>query len=581
MLAAHAKHPNCAYLWMNWVSSPKVQAEQALSFGETPANTKACSFMEQIKKGSCTAVSRERSERVLQQHQVLEDAGGGMRKWSERLRRLQQVAAEVDGSDGIAYGQASSPAAGVKAKRTVRVRVSAALFRRPWARAALLLSVPGAWFVLIYLAALVLLFISALWSVESFSGKLIHSWTLENFETLVTVPVYRTIALRTVGIAAAVTVTDALLALPFAFFAVRIAPKRLRAALFVAVLIPLWSSYLVRVYVWRLILAKDGILNWTLENLGLGSLNIGYSNWAMWIVFSYIWLPFMILPIWSAIERVPDSYIEASADLGARGWRTFRSVLLPLILPGIAAGSIFTFALTLGRLHHAHARRRSGLRLYRERRLPECGGRQQRAICRRIRDGAARGHGHLPPDRATPGSVRSAVIGTGRWSRVAFAAWAVLIMLFLFVPIALIILYAFNPSNVQSWPLEGLSTKWFSSTWHNAEMRHALWLSIRAGVFATAIALLLGSMGAFAVHRFRFFGRETISFIFVLPLALPGIITGMALNSFISFNGVNFLACYDRHRSRHLLHRCRIQQRARAPAPHANLTDRGLDGPGR
>jgi putative spermidine/putrescine transport system permease protein len=236
----------------------------------------------------------------------------------------------------------------MKANSAARSRVSAMLFRRPRLRAALLLSAPGAWFVLIYLAALVLLFVSALWSVEPFSGKLVHSWTLQNFETLVNVPVYRTIALRTIGIAAAVTVTDIVLALPFAFFAVRIAPKRLQAALFVAVLIPLWSSYLVRVYVWRLILAKDGILNWLLENLGLGSINIGYSNWAMWIVFSYIWLPFMILPIWSAIERVPDSYIEASADLGARGFRTFRSVLFPLILPGIAAGSIFTFALTLG-----------------------------------------------------------------------------------------------------------------------------------------------------------------------------------------------------------------------------------------
>jgi putative spermidine/putrescine transport system permease protein len=237
---------------------------------------------------------------------------------------------------------------GLAANGTARVRVSAALFRRPWLRAVLLLSAPGAWFVLIYLAALVLLFVSALWSVEPFTGNLVHHWTLENFKTLFTTPVYRTIALRTVGIAAAVTVTDAVLALPFAFFAVRIAPKRLQAALFVAVLIPLWSSYLVRVYVWRLILAKDGALNWLLENLGLGAINIGYSNWAMWIVFSYIWLPFMILPIWSALERVPDSYLEASADLGARGWRTFRSVLFPLILPGIAAGSIFTFALTLG-----------------------------------------------------------------------------------------------------------------------------------------------------------------------------------------------------------------------------------------
>jgi putative spermidine/putrescine transport system permease protein len=226
--------------------------------------------------------------------------------------------------------------------------VSAALFRRPWLRAGLLLSGPAAWFVLIYLGALFLLFLSALWSVDSFSGKIVHSWTLTNFETLFKVSAYRTIALRTVGIAAAVTVTDILLAVPFAFFAARIAPKRLRAVLFVAVLIPLWSSYLVRVFAWRLILAKDGILNWFLAKIGLGSVNIGYSNWAMWIVFSYIWLPFMILPVWAAIERVPDSFLEASADLGARGLRSFRLVLLPLILPGIVAGSIFTFSLTLG-----------------------------------------------------------------------------------------------------------------------------------------------------------------------------------------------------------------------------------------
>ena len=238
--------------------------------------------------------------------------------------------------------------AGIAVNRTVRTRVSAALFRRPWLRASLLLSGPGAWFALIYLAALFLLFLSAFWSVDSFSGKVVHSWTLTNFETLFTVSAYRTIALRTIGIAAAVTVTDIILAVPFAFFAARIAPKRLQTVLFVAVLIPLWSSYLVRVFAWRLILAKDGILNWFVEGIGLGALNIGYSNWAMWIVFSYLWLPFMILPVWAAVERVPDSFIEASADLGARGWQTFREVLLPLILPGIVAGSIFTFSLTLG-----------------------------------------------------------------------------------------------------------------------------------------------------------------------------------------------------------------------------------------
>jgi putative spermidine/putrescine transport system permease protein len=227
-------------------------------------------------------------------------------------------------------------------------RLSAALYRRPWARAVLLLSAPGAWFVLIYLAALVVLFVSAFWRVDDFTGKLVHEWNLDNFRTIFTDATYRTIALRTIGIAAAVTVTDALLAFPFAFYAARLAKPRLRSVLFVVVLVPLWTSYLVRVYAWRLILARDGILNWALDHLGIGSIGVAYSNWAMWIVFSYIWLPFMILPVWLALERVPDSYLEASGDLGAHGWTTFRKVIWPLALPGVAAGSIFTFSLTLG-----------------------------------------------------------------------------------------------------------------------------------------------------------------------------------------------------------------------------------------
>jgi putative spermidine/putrescine transport system permease protein len=171
---------------------------------------------------------------------------------------------------------------------------------------------------------------------------------LHNFRTLWQQAIYHTIALRTIGIAAAVTLTDALVALPFAYFAARLASKRTQAVLFVMVLLPLWCSYLVRVYSWRLILARDGILNWVLRDLGLGSLNIAYSSWAVWLVFSYIWLPFMILPVWAAMERGPDSDLEASSDLGARSTTTFRRVMLPLTMPGIAAGSIFTFSLTLG-----------------------------------------------------------------------------------------------------------------------------------------------------------------------------------------------------------------------------------------
>ena len=203
-------------------------------------------------------------------------------------------------------------------------------------------------FLFVYVAALVVLFISAFWTVNEFTGELEHTWTTANFQTLWSSSAYHVIALRTIGIAAAVTVADALLAFPIAYFMARIASSRLRTALFVAVLLPLWSSYLLRVYAWRLILDHDGLLNWTLEKLGLPAANIAYSNTAVWLVFTYIWLPFMIIPVYAALERIPRSTIEASSDLGARGPRTFRSVILPLALPGVVAGSIFTFALTLG-----------------------------------------------------------------------------------------------------------------------------------------------------------------------------------------------------------------------------------------
>jgi putative spermidine/putrescine transport system permease protein len=199
-----------------------------------------------------------------------------------------------------------------------------------------------------YVAALAALFVSAFWTVDPFTSELVRSWTLDNFRTLWDASAYRTIALRTVSIAAAVTLTDALIAFPVAYFMARIARPRTRTILFVAVTLPLWSSYLVRVYAWRLILAKDGALNWTLGKLHLPDLGVAYSNTAMWIVFSYIWLPFMILPVYAALERIPHSYVEASRDLGARGFRTLRAVILPLALPGIVAGSIFTFSLTLG-----------------------------------------------------------------------------------------------------------------------------------------------------------------------------------------------------------------------------------------
>jgi len=222
------------------------------------------------------------------------------------------------------------------------------LWRRPWLKGLSLLAPAVLAFLLVYIAALVALFVSSFWSVDPFTSKLIHTWTLDNFRTLWEEPTYRRVAFRTIFIAAAVTVTDAIIAFPFAYFMARIAGGRTRAVLFVLVLLPLWASYLARVYAWRLILNSDGLLNWTLGKLGLPPANIAYTNTAMWIVFSYIWLPFMILPVYASLERIPHSYIEASRDLGAKGFRTLRTVILPLALPGVVAGSIFTFSLTLG-----------------------------------------------------------------------------------------------------------------------------------------------------------------------------------------------------------------------------------------
>ena len=226
-------------------------------------------------------------------------------------------------------------------------RVSAALWRRAWLRATLTLSPPLAWFLVIYLASLAVMLLTAFWTVNPFTNALERTWTLANFQQIFT-GTYLTIIGRTVIMAAAVTVTDAVIAVPFAYYMARVASLRGRQALFVAVLLPLWASYLARVYAWIVILQKGGTLSWTLSKLGLGAVNIGYTNTAMWLVFSYIWLPFMIVPIYAALERIPDSLLEASGDLGARNWRTLRSVVMPLALPGVAAGSIFTFSLTLG-----------------------------------------------------------------------------------------------------------------------------------------------------------------------------------------------------------------------------------------
>jgi putative spermidine/putrescine transport system permease protein len=210
----------------------------------------------------------------------------------------------------------------------------------------LLLSGPLGWLVVAYLGSLAVLFLSAFWQLDEFSGQIVKEPTFDNFRLLWENDVYRKIAMRTIGIAALVTVTDAILAFPIAFFMAKVASPRVRGLLVVGVLMPLWASYLVKVYAWREILSEEGILNWALSPLGVKGPGFGFV--ATWLVFSYLWLPYMILPIYAGLERIPNSMLDASGDLGGRPGLTFRRVVLPLAFPAVVAGSIFTFSLTLG-----------------------------------------------------------------------------------------------------------------------------------------------------------------------------------------------------------------------------------------
>jgi putative spermidine/putrescine transport system permease protein len=205
---------------------------------------------------------------------------------------------------------------------------------------------PVGWLVIGYLGSLAVLLVAAFWTVDPLSGEVVRGLSFENFETLFNEPVYRTIVWRTVRIAAMVTVTDAILAFPIAFYMAKVASRRGKAILVVAVLLPLWSSYLVKVYSWRTMLSANGVINWALAPFGLHG--PGFGSTAVWLVMSYLWLPYMILPIYAGLERIPNSLISASEDLGASPFTTFRRVILPLAFPAVVAGSIFTFALTLG-----------------------------------------------------------------------------------------------------------------------------------------------------------------------------------------------------------------------------------------
>ena len=239
-------------------------------------------------------------------------------------------------------------------------RLTGLFWRRPKLLTALLVAPPLLWLGVVYIGSLVALLIQSFYSIDEFSGLVVPEITLKTYGELL-IPSNYDIIVRTVTMAAAVTLAAVVVAFPVAFFAARYAKGRWKAVFYLGIMLPLWSSYLVKVYAWKLILAKEGIITWAAEGIGAGNVlntilaipviggnSLSTSYIGTFLVFLYVWLPFMILPMQAALERVPTSLLEATADLGAGGWRTFRSVILPLALPGVIAGSIFTFSLTLG-----------------------------------------------------------------------------------------------------------------------------------------------------------------------------------------------------------------------------------------
>jgi putative spermidine/putrescine transport system permease protein len=239
-------------------------------------------------------------------------------------------------------------------------RISDRLWRSPGLVVILLLTPPALWLGVVYLGSLFALLAQSFFSIDEFSGMVNREFTLKTYAELFT-PTNLDIILRTVVMATLVTIASAIIAFPIAYYAARYAKGRWKAVFYLGIMLPLWSSYLVKVYSWKLILAKEGIISWFFEVLHLtwlldaflaipviGGNSLSVSPTGTFIVFVYVWLPFMILPIQAALERVPPSMVEASGDLGAAPGQTFRHVLLPLALPGVIAGSIFTFSLTLG-----------------------------------------------------------------------------------------------------------------------------------------------------------------------------------------------------------------------------------------
>ena len=225
-------------------------------------------------------------------------------------------------------------------------KISRFLYRRPKVRVTGLLLLPLLWLGVLYIGSLVLLFVTAFWTTDSFTSKVIPAFTLENFAEIATQPAYQATALRTILIALAVTVLCALLALPLGLFMAKVASPKVRAAFAIGITLPLWAGYLVKVFSWRITFAEGGPLDWFLAPLGMTG--PGYGTAALVVTLAYLWFPYMAVPVYSAFRQIPDNLFDASSDLGAKPWATVRTVAIPLLKPAFIAGSIFTFSLSLG-----------------------------------------------------------------------------------------------------------------------------------------------------------------------------------------------------------------------------------------
>ena len=409
-------------------------------------------------------------------------------------------------------------------------RVAALLHRAPRLRLAGLLAPALIWLVLLYLVPLGLLLATAFFDTDSFTGRITYDFTTENVVDVLTTPAYLLTVVRTVGVAVGVTLLCALLALPLAVYTALV--SRRPGLLVALVLTPLWASYLVKVYAWRVLLAPEG---------PLGTASPGYGWLAVVVTLTYLWLPYMVLPLHAGLTSMRGSYLEAAADLGARPWTAFRTVVLPVLAPGGRRRIGVHVLAEPGRLHHRAARRRHRADAGQPR-LPEL--LDGPAVRRGRRRAAAAGDGGVPADdpaHGRPGQVVAAeevhmvLSPTARW---LLRAAAVGVLTFIYVPLAVVLLNSFSASATFAWPPPGLTLRWWQVAASNAGVRVAVLTSVQVALLATVIAVVLGTLASIGLVRYEFFGRDAVSLLVVLPIALPGIVTGIALNTmFTGFLG--------------------------------------------